>query len=247
MKQGSVLSPIQYGILIDEIAKELYQNGKGIILKECNIPCLLWVDDIAIMKDKYKDLQEMLDTVYEISQRYRIKYGLSETKHLIIGDDNETEKTIRLGEDILEKVETYKYLGVLYNKKGNLDDHIKNVDNNVMNAIYAILDVVSDKILDKVEMKTIWILIENTITSIICYGLESFNLLKKDYDKLTVIHLNAIKTILNIPRNSATSIIYSETQIPAIEHTLRKRRIMYYKSLLNYEERPYTIKHRGET
>ena len=80
LKQGSGLSPIQYGVLIDEIAKELYQNGKGIILKECNIPCLLWVDDIAIMKDNYKDLQEMLDTVYEISQRYRIKYGLSKTK-----------------------------------------------------------------------------------------------------------------------------------------------------------------------
>ena len=135
----------------------------------------------------------------------------------------------------LKKLKHINTQELLITKKGNLDDHIKNVDNNVINAIYAILNVVSDKILDKVEMKTIWILIENTITSIICYGLESFNLLKKDYDKLTVIHLNAIKTILNIPRNSATSIIYSETQIPAIEHTLKKRRILYYKSLLNYD------------
>ena len=241
LKQGSVMSPIQYGILIDEIAKELYNNKKGIILQECNIPCLLWVDDIAVMKDNYNELQEMMDIVYNISQKYRIKYGLSKSKHHIIGDDNNPKKNIKLGDNILEKIPTYKYLGITYNRKGNLDDHIKVIDQNVMNAIYSILDVVSDKVLDKVELKTIWILIQNTITSIICYGLESFKLLKKEYNKLTIIHLNAIKTILNIPNNSASYIIYSETEIPNITHTLKKRKILYYKSLLKYENRPITI------
>ena len=63
IKQGAVSSPIQFGLLIDEIGKELINMKRGVILETSNIPCLLWVDDIVTQSTEYDDIQDMLNKI----------------------------------------------------------------------------------------------------------------------------------------------------------------------------------------
>ena len=60
IKQGAVLSPVQYALLIDEIAKILEEEKRGVILHELNVPCLLWVDDIEHCGTDYKKIAHLL-------------------------------------------------------------------------------------------------------------------------------------------------------------------------------------------
>ena len=231
LKQGSVLSPIQYGLLIDEISKVLEKERKGIIIRNNNIPCLLWVDDVALFNNEAEKLQEALDSLWNISRKYRIKFGLSKSKHLIIGTDDKPSFNLKLGPDELEKVEEYKYLGVWLNNKGNLDNHITHLEGKTLAAVYTILDTVSDKDLEKIEMDTLWICVSNTVDSIICYGLEGFTIRDKDYKKLNQMKMRAIRSLLSITTEIADLIIIAETNSPPIEYEIKKRKILYWKKI----------------
>ena len=84
---GGILSVLEYANLMDEITKEVRKNPK------CNINignettpgCFLWMDDVVLMHTDPRMIQNMLDTMYRIAQRYRIKFGTEKSKVLHIG------------------------------------------------------------------------------------------------------------------------------------------------------------------
>ena len=67
---------------------------------EENMPCLLWVDDVAIGGENYEKMQEMVDRFYEIARKCKIEFGMSKTRHMIVGDDPEPERFLKLGDKI---------------------------------------------------------------------------------------------------------------------------------------------------
>ena len=189
---------------------------------------------MALLHNNVKNLQEMIDIMFEISQKYRIKFGLAKSKHLIIGGTKgmtEKDKTLKLGNDILEQVDFYKYLGMHVNQGYNLKTHIPKLEEKVMGAIYSILNTTNDLALQRIEMRTIWIMLENTINAILTYGLEAYKMDKTDYDELNRIQLKGIRVLLNLPDNVANEIILSETGIKQIDLEIKKNRIIYEKDL----------------
>ena len=61
IRQGGVLSVLEYGVLMDEINKDLEQKPLGIEIddKGTRVACLLWVDDVVLIATSNKELQEM--------------------------------------------------------------------------------------------------------------------------------------------------------------------------------------------
>ena len=113
---------------MDEITKEIRKNLK------CNINignettpgCFLWMDDvIVLMHTDPQMIQNMLDTTYRIAQRYRIKFGTEKNKVLRIGPPTPLRNKFTLGPQTLEATDTFKYLGITLNTKGDLTDHLK--------------------------------------------------------------------------------------------------------------------------
>ena len=64
IRQGGVLSVLEYGLLMDEINKDLEKKPLGIEIdnKGTRVPCLLWVDDVVLMATSNEELQEMLES-----------------------------------------------------------------------------------------------------------------------------------------------------------------------------------------
>ena len=62
IRQGGVLSVIEYATLIDEIAKEL-QNARveSPIEDDEILGCLLWMDDVALIQHNLESLQAMMN------------------------------------------------------------------------------------------------------------------------------------------------------------------------------------------
>ena len=117
IRQGGILSVLEYANLMDEITKEIRKNPK------CNINignettpgCFLWMDDVVLMHTDPRMIQIMLDTTYRISQRYRIKFGTEKSKVLHIGPPTPLRNKFTLGLQTLEATDTYKYLGITLN------------------------------------------------------------------------------------------------------------------------------------
>ena len=111
---------------MDEINKEIIKKKVGPKLHNTEeyIGCLLWMDDVALITDNHKDLQEMLNITYHVANKYHIEFGMAKSKILKIGKTKE-KPPLYLGKNELEYVQTYKYLGETMNNKGTMENHIK--------------------------------------------------------------------------------------------------------------------------
>ena len=69
IRQGGVLSVIQYALMMDEINKEMIKKKIGPKMQNTEeyIGCLLWMDDVALIAENHKDLQTMLQTMLNIT------------------------------------------------------------------------------------------------------------------------------------------------------------------------------------
>ncbi len=85
-----------------------------------------------------------------------------------------------LGNDKLEYVQTYKYLGITMNNKGNLENHIKEIKKKTEAAYQTILAILGNKCYNNIELETAWKLVETCIQPIITYGGETWSLNKKE-------------------------------------------------------------------
>ena len=127
IRQGGVLSVVEYANLIDEIAKQIkHENtGKTTINDTELTGCLLWMDDIALIHHDDKELQKMLNITEEIAKRYHIKFSEAKSQTIAIG--KEPPNPFNIAELVMDHTKAYKYLGVTINNKGNMEEHIKNI------------------------------------------------------------------------------------------------------------------------
>ena len=109
IRQGGVLSVLQYALLIDEINKEITKKNLGTYvgsLEEKN-GCLLWMDDVPLISSEPKELQLMPEITNAIAGKYHIEFGEEKANVMKIGrSKNNPEFT--LGDMNLKYTDKYK-------------------------------------------------------------------------------------------------------------------------------------------
>ena len=83
IRQGGVLSVIEYTNLMDEIAKELQEKSTRYqtIWSNTSMGCLLWMDDVVLFHHDKEEIQKMLSITHEITKRCHIKFGKEPDTH----------------------------------------------------------------------------------------------------------------------------------------------------------------------
>ena len=91
IRQGGVLAPLMYAVMMGEINKEIEKHNLGIEYKTIMmiIGCLLWMDDVVLASTDAKEMQKMLNITNDITQRYHIEFGEAKTKVMVIGKTTE--------------------------------------------------------------------------------------------------------------------------------------------------------------
>jgi hypothetical protein len=168
----------------------------------------------------------MLHSTNKIAKRYRIKFGEEKSKYMCIGTPCNTN--LLIGDLELKTTETYKYLGVVINSKGNLADHIQSIKCKVEVSIQTILNVAANPSLRPIQMETIWKLYTTCTIPIITYAAEAWIPTKQEKKELQKIHMNAIKRILKTPKQTPNEAIQIETGIASIEQIMEEQQTKYY-------------------
>jgi hypothetical protein len=238
IRQGGVLSVIEYANMMDEIPKELSLRSIGSqkLGTESLNGCLLWMDDVALINEDAHVLQEMLDTTNEIAKRYHLKFGKEKSQTLTIGKSTINHK-FRLGDMDLEPTNNYKYLGMTLNSKGNLEDHLKKIKGKTEAAFQTILNLTGNDEFHKIEMSIIWKLITSCIIPIITYGAEVWIPTKQEINQADTILQNILKRILKLPVTTPKEIVIAETNIWDIETYLLKKQLTYYHRIRKQNNR----------
>ncbi len=116
-RQGDVISPTAFSIMINDLLKELNGSGIGVrIDMNLLVTVLAFADDIVLLAESEKDLQRLIDIVYRWSMKWRfiVNPEKSNVVHYRNAPKAQTNVVFKLHENgpVLEKVRDYKYLGV---------------------------------------------------------------------------------------------------------------------------------------
>jgi len=225
IRQGGVLSVIEYATLIDEIAKELEEHQIGIKTESGTLlNSLLWMDDVCLIHHDPNTLQKMLDITNHVAKKYHIVFGAAKCKVVKIGPGKTSN--IKLDGTVLEEVHKYKYLGKTYNSKGNLADHLSETEGKVMAATQKIMAETGNADFKGIRMQAIWQLVEATIIPTITYGSESWDPTQKELDEVQKIMNTSLKTLMNLPKGTPTIPLLKETGFLPIKHIINTKRIL---------------------
>ena len=115
VRQGDSLSPTLFSIFINDLAQGIQELGRGIEFENERISILLYADDVAIVCDNEQDMQVMLDFVHEWCNTWQMKINMSKSKvmHIRRKGTERSEFPFKFGQQVINYVSEYKYLGVI--------------------------------------------------------------------------------------------------------------------------------------
>ena len=128
--QGSILGPLLFAIYINDLPKVLR-----------NTTVTLFADDTALYcsSQSARDLQTMLnqdlDRLAQWLYEHKLTLNVSKSKFMLIGGPRKLntleEFTLTIKEKELDRVNSYKYLGVIINENLSWTDHVDYIKNKV--------------------------------------------------------------------------------------------------------------------
>jgi hypothetical protein len=121
-RQGAVLSPFLFSLVISPLVDELHALNKGTLLGDIRIGCLLFDDDIVLIADSEKGMQAMMNIATIFFRKWRFKVSAIKTRVVSLGH-RETRKLRprfwHIGGHIVKDFASYTYLGIEFDKSGN--------------------------------------------------------------------------------------------------------------------------------
>ena len=126
IRQGSVLSAKLFALYMDGLS-EILNKESGCIIGDTRINHIFYADDLILFGPSVKCLQNLIDASVNYIQNNYLSINASKTKIMIV----KPKKYIQFGEpvfkinsDILEIVNSFKYLGMNITSNLSDDDHI---------------------------------------------------------------------------------------------------------------------------
>ena len=124
LKQGCVLSPLLFALVIDRLAKSIEDSLLGATVGSVRIPGLLYADDIVLMANSPEELQSLLNRCAEFGSFSGLDFNVKKSQVMEFHNtmDGMDERMGRdrysIGDKELIVVNTYTYLGVDFSTDG---------------------------------------------------------------------------------------------------------------------------------
>ena len=114
--QGSTLSPLLFNFFINGLIKRLHENGPLVRTHSMYSNNLFFADDAAVHANSETEMQSLLDICDDWSKQVGIRFAPSKCAILTCRDDY--TNGLRLGQELIPREESFKYLGVWFSAHG---------------------------------------------------------------------------------------------------------------------------------
>ena len=109
VRQGDVVSPLLFNVVIDTIMRKVFQGRCGVQYDKDNFATdLMFADDSAILANDNAEATDILRDIARIAQSYGLKINVDKTKVLTT---NGSPSTVYLSGTQIKQIQNFKYLG----------------------------------------------------------------------------------------------------------------------------------------
>jgi len=122
LPEGDCLSPILFAIFTADVEKFLHHRAP--ILGEKERKSIFFADDGAIIAISADELQKGIDNFQEYCERNHLIINADKTKVMVFGRGRIPKADFTIGEDELEIVKEFTYLGVRLSPQLSYSNHI---------------------------------------------------------------------------------------------------------------------------
>ena len=210
--QGGMLSPKLFTEFLQDISASFDQD-QGIAVDTLLMVYLLFADDLVLFSESAEGLQKQLTALYSYASLWHIIVSIPKTQVLIFNERYTTVcGSFHYGDNIIEKAEQYKYLGVVYSTKSAnnvLKETFFHLASQAGKAIF-VLRKQSRPVVGKLSPTIAFNVFDCQILPILEYGNDIWYT-GYDVNDMEKIHLKFIKSTLGVGKQTPTPAIYGDT------------------------------------
>ena len=137
LKQGCSLSPALFSIYINDLAAEINALHCGIKFDNNEVSILLNADNVVLISESADDLQNMLNTLNNWCNKWRLAVNESKTKIVHFRNKNQLRSNFifQCGEKVITFEHEYKYQGFWFNEYLDLEKSVTEVSKAASRAL----------------------------------------------------------------------------------------------------------------
>ena len=205
--QGVVLSPELFNEFLQDLRK--YLNPKyGLKIRNLYLAYILFADDIVLFSEFAENLQAQIELFYKYCEIWNLIISIAKTKIVIYNQIYAKHSfSFTLGENTLEIVDKYKYLGLWCSNNKNI--FVKKHSYLAEQAIFTIRNY--SHCLGHLTPELSLRVFEVQIEPILMYGSEVL-FIGKEISDFEMVHLSFLKNRLGVKQQTTSVTIYGDTE-----------------------------------
>lgn len=196
LKQGCLMSPILFNLYVNDLAIELKNIGTGVKCGNEYVSVLLYADDICLLAENERDLQQMLDVLYTWCRKWMMNVNTKKSNivHFRNGAKPKTDCVFKFGSDSLVMVPSYKYLGLILTEHLDYDVTAKMVAQSAGRALGLL--IAKFKACGGMPYDVYTRLYDVLVQSVINYGAAIWG--TKSYSCINAVQMRASRFFLGV-------------------------------------------------
>jgi Reverse transcriptase (RNA-dependent DNA polymerase) len=211
VRQGCVLSPTLFSFLINELAREVSEKGMhGVQLTPdiFQILILLFADDVALTSFSVLGLQKQINILKNFADNFGMSVNLSKTKIIVFRKGGFLAKNEHwnYGNELIEVVNSYKYLGLHFTTKLSLSNAVSELAVKAKVRTMQILRCLFR--LGDIRSNIFFKIFDAQVVPVMLYGAEIWGF--HTFGDIEKVHLFACKRLLRVGQQTPNKLVYGD-------------------------------------
>ena len=235
VRQGENLSPDLFSLFLNDLESFLVEKqNNGITVENhtedisifLKIIVLLYADDTVILASDPDSFQKCLDDFNDYCNDWKLKINVNKSKVIIFGCRNNNAFSFRIGDQNLEIIDSYKYLGIYLTKNGSFLNARKHLAEQAHKALHLLYTRINNLALPiDLQLK----LFDYTVLPIMTYASEIWGF--ENVQILERTHAAFLRRITKTKKSTPHYMLYAELGRYPIEIIIKVRMVGFWNRL----------------
>ncbi|XP_024868629.1 uncharacterized protein LOC112452576, partial [Temnothorax curvispinosus] len=172
VKQGCVLSPFLFILVVDHILKSLERAPRGVLWSfQKRLEDLDYADDICLLAHTFRDMQEKLSELADLALEAGLRINIRKTKSMRLGTKVRT--SFVLGRETIEEVDEFCYLGSVVTCTGGAESNVASRIKKARQAYLVLGNIWASSVY---SIGTKLRIFNSNVKSVLLYGCETWKI-----------------------------------------------------------------------
>lgn len=222
VKQGCVLSPLLFLLVLDWVMRKVNAGGRGIqwTLTE-RLEDIDFADDLALMAQRARDMEESFSRLVRYAGQVGLQVNMIKTKLMRI--NTTASCTLTINGVSINETESFCYLGSVLASDGGANLDVKSRIQKARQAFISLNNIWnSTQLTRNLKLR----LFKSNCISVLLYGCETWKMTSTIENDIQVFVNRCLRRILRIrwPNVISNEELWSQTNMEQIKATIMRRK-----------------------